>query len=151
MLNLAERGELLSLPDGRFRRISGHFWRKNKMENTQQLCTCITLLRLLLLHSLHDYDVKRLNARSDGLEDVNERRRFFSLFFFINLDESFRIQLPKKFVQTHWARLNKRDRVLKNQNSFLREFFTAVVVKVANKLPDNLVIDIAALMTQLGI
>ena len=128
---------ILSLPDGRFRRISGHFWRKNKMENTQQLCTCIILLRLLLLHSLHDYDVKRLNARSDGLEDVNERRRFFSLFFFINLDESFRIQFPKKFVQTHWTRLNKRDRVLKNQNSFLREFFTAVVVKVANKLPDN--------------
>ena len=101
MLNLAERDELLSLPDGRFRRISGHFWQKNKMENTQQLCTCITLLRLLLLHSLHDYDVKRVNARSDGLEDVNERRRFFSLFFFINLDESFRIQLPKKFVRTH--------------------------------------------------
>ena len=101
MLNLAERGELLSLPDGRFRRISGHFWRKNKMENTQQLCTCITLLRLLLLHSLHDYDVKRLNARSDGLEDVNERRRFFSLFFSINLDESFSIQLPKKFIRTH--------------------------------------------------
>ena len=142
---------ILSLPDGRFRRISGHFWRKNKMENTQQLCTCITLLSLLLLHSLHDYDVKRLNARSDGLEDVNERRRFFSLFFLINLDESFRIQWPKKFVRTHWARLNKRDRVLKNQNSFLREFFTAVVVKVANKLPDNPIIDIAALMTQLGI
>ena len=103
------------------------------------------------LHSLHEYDVKRLNARSDGLEDVNERRRFFSLFFFINLDESFSIQLPKKFVRTHWARLNKRDRVLKNQNSFLREFFTAVVVKVANKLPDNPIIDIAALMTQLAI
>ena len=136
---------ILSLPDGRFRRISGHFWRKNKMENTQQLCTCITLLRLLLLHSLHDYDVKRLNARSDGLEDVNERRRFFSLFFSINLDESFSIQLPKKFARTHWARLNKRDRVLKNQNSFLREFFTAVVVKVANKLPDNPIIDVAAL------
>lgn len=151
MLNLAERGELLSLPDGRFRRISGHFWRQNKMENTQQLCTCITLLRLLLLHSLHDYDVKRLNARSDGLEDINERRRFFSLFFLINLDESFRIQFPKKFVRTHWARLNKRDRVLKNQNSFLREFFTAVVVKVANKLPDNPIIHIAALMTQLAI
>ena len=100
MLNLAERGELLSLPDGRFRRIPGHFWREKK-GNTQQLCTCITLLRLLLLHSLHDYDVKRLNARSDGLEDVNERRRFFSLFFFINLDESFSIQLPKKFVRTH--------------------------------------------------
>lgn len=142
MLNLAERGELLSLPDGRFRRISGHFWRKNKMENSQQLCTCITLLRPLLLHSLHDYDVKRLNARSDGLEDVNERRRFFSLFFSINLDESFSIQLPKKFIRTHWARLN---------NSFLREFFTAVVVKVANKLPDNRIIDIAALMTQLAI
>ena len=30
MLNLAERGELLSLPDGRFRRISGHFWQKKK-------------------------------------------------------------------------------------------------------------------------
>lgn len=30
MLNLAERGELLSLPDGRFRRIPGHFWRKKK-------------------------------------------------------------------------------------------------------------------------
>ena len=101
MLNLAERGELLSLPDGRFRCISGHFWQKKKMENTQQLCTCITLLRPLLLHSLHDYDVKRLNARSDGLEDVNERRRFFSVFFFINLDESFRIQLPKKFIRTH--------------------------------------------------
>ena len=123
---------------------------KKKMENTQQLYTCITLLRLLLLHSLHDYDVKRLNARSDGLEDVNERRRFFSLFF-INLDEPFSIQLPKKFVRTHWARLNKRDRVLKNQNSFLREFFTAVVVKVADKLPDNPIIDIGALMTQLGI
>lgn len=124
---------------------------KKKMENTQQLYTCITLLRLLLLHSLHDYDVKRLNARSDGLEDVNERRRFFSLFFFINLDESFSIQLPKKFVRTHWARLNKRDRVLKNQNWFLREFFTAVVVKVADKLPDNPIIDIGALMTQLAI
>ena len=124
---------------------------KKKMENTQQLYTCITLLRLLLLHSLHDYDVKRLNARSGGLEDVNVRRRFVSLFFFINLDESFSIQLPKKFVRTHWARLNKRDRVLKNQNSFLREFFTAVVVKVANKLPDNPIIYIAALMTQLAI
>ena len=123
---------------------------KKKMENTQQLCTCITLLRTLLLHSLHD-DVKRLNARSDGLEDVNERRRFFSLFFFINLNESFSIQLPKNFARTHWARLNKRDRVLKNQKSVLRECFTAVVVEVANKLPDNPIIDIAALMTQLAI
>lgn len=124
---------------------------EKKKGNTQQLCTCITLLRLLLLHSLHDYDVKRLNATSDGLEDVNERQQFFSLFFFINLGESCSIQLPKKFVRTHWARLNKRDRVLKNQNSFLSEFFTAVVVEVANKLPDNPIIDIAALMTQLAI
>ena len=127
------------------------FLAEKKMENTQQLCMCITFLRTLLLHSLHDYDVKRLTARSDGLEDVNERRRFFSLFFFINLDESFSIQLPKKFARTHWARLNKRDRVLKNQKSVLREFFTAVVVEVANKLPDNPIIDIAALMTQLAI
>ena len=59
--------------------------------------------------------------------------------------------MPKKFARTRWARLNKRDRVLKNQNSFLREFFTAVVVEVANKLPDNPIIDIAALMTQLAI
>ena len=137
MLNLAERGELLSLRDGRFRRISGHFWRKNKMENTQQLCTCITLLRLLLLHPLHDYDVKRLNAGLMDWRTSTNDDDFFSLFFSINLDESFSIQLPKKFIRTHWARLNKRDRVLKNQNSFLREFFTAVVVKVANKLPDH--------------
>ena len=84
MLNLAERGELLSLNNGRFRRISGHFWRKNKMENTQQLCTCITLLRLFLLHSLHDYDVKCLNARSDAWTGGRQRTTtiLFSLFLY---------------------------------------------------------------------
>ena len=82
MLNLAERGEYFLYPMDVFVVFPDIFGEK-KMENTQQLCTCITLLRLLLLHSLHDYDVKRLNARSDGLEDVNERRRFFfSLFLY---------------------------------------------------------------------
>ena len=47
--------------------------------------------------------------------------------------------------------LNKRDRVLKNQNSFLREFFAAFVVEVANNLHDNPIIDIVTLMTQLAI
>lgn len=151
MLNLAERGELLSLPDGRFGRISGHFWRKKKWKTPNNSARashffvyffyihCTTTTWNVLMPGLMDW---RTSTNDDD---------FFSLFFFINLDESFSIQLPKKFARTHWARLNKRDRVLKNQKSFLREFFTAVVVEVANKLPDNPIIDIAALMTQLAI
>ena len=150
MLNLAERGEYFLYPMDVFVAFPDIFGEKTKWKTPNNSARashffvyffyihCTTRTWNVLMPCLMDW---RTSTNDDD----------FFLFFLINLDESFRIQLPKKFVRTHWARLNKRDRVLKNQNSFLREFFTPPVVKVANKLPDNPIIDIAALMTQLGI
>ena len=94
-------------------------------ENTQQLCACITLLRTLLYIHCATTMWNALLANDGGCE--NDAGIF--LFFLLKIWMSPLVSnYPQKIALAHWARLNKRDRVLKNQNSFLREFFTAVVV-----------------------